>query len=101
MINIIDTLACEYSNSDIDKRLYWDLMKVKFKEFSIKSSIQFAKQRKHEESNLQDELQKISKMLDQNSDDRALNAKHSEVSQALEKYHEYEAKGAQTRSRAI
>ena len=33
-------------------------------------------------------------MLDQNSDDRTLNAKHSEVLQALEKYHEYKAKGA-------
>ena len=40
-------------------------------------------------------------MLDQNSDDRALNAKHTEVLLALEKYHEYEAKGAQIRSRAI
>ena len=101
IIDIIDTLAREYSNSDIDKRLYWDLMKVKFKEFSIKFSIQLAKQRRQEEKNLQDELQKISKKLDQNSEDLALNAKHSKILQALEKYHEYEAKGAQIRSRAI
>ena len=57
-------------------------MKVKFKEVSIKFSIQLAKQMKHEANNLQDELQKIFKMLDQNSDDRVLNAKHSEVLQA-------------------
>ena len=98
--DIIKDFTRKYNDSNIDKRIIWDLLKIKLKEFSVQFSIQEAKKTRLEETHFQNKLQAIERMLDNNSDDADLITQHREVLCSLENHYEYKARGAQIRSRA-
>ena len=63
IIELIDNVTKEYAHSEIEKRLLWDLLKIKCKEFSIKFSYKLSHERMSEVTRLQTQLEVIEKEM--------------------------------------
>ena len=95
--NIIRKVNTEFKF--FDKRMKWEMCKIKIKEFSMKYSIDVEKNRKKYIVNLENEYKELSKELDNNSCTNNIE-KIKNVKKKIDKWYEHQCKGAFVRSRA-
>lgn len=98
--SIIRSTKDEYRTC-MDKRLLWDLCKIKVKEFSIKYSINKAQNRKSQMKELSQHLTEIDNEIDNKSRNvEFLTKERHEIKSKLDVLYQETAKGYQVRSRA-
>ena len=77
-----------------DKRLYWEMIKMKIRDFCIRFSKRLAKANKKKEIDLLCRLQQLNERLDQNQQDTNSVVEAERVRLELQKIAEHKTKGA-------
>ena len=91
--------AAEKHKEIIDKRLFWEMIKMEIRTFSIRFSKRIAKKKRQKELDLLRELNNLKKQCDQNPDDHEILNKSKIISAKLDKIAEEKTKGSIVRSK--
>ena len=94
--NIIKKFKIEHNN--FDNQLKWEMCKIKIREYSIKYASDVSKKRKKHITSIEEEYNELCKKLDNDQSTKNID-KIDRLKHEIDKWYEYQCKGAYVRSR--